>query len=296
MSGSDCDHHHHHHHHQDGTKNIAVAFALNAGFALIELVGGYFSHSVAIQANAVHDLGDSAALAGALVLQFIAAAPPRSGYSYGFRRLSLLAAMLTAGLLLVGSFYVVLEAVERFEHPIAPQLGGMFCFALLGVVVNGYAAWRMSSGNTQNEKALAWHMLGDLLGWVAVLISSIIMGFVDAPWIDPALSMAIAFLVLYAAGRNLWATLRLFLQAVPRGIDEENLRRDIAGIVGVKSLNSLRIWSLDGEHHVCTIQVDVAASSMTSDWEKLKKSIQHVLKEHGEFDVTIEPKFIPMVN
>ena len=295
MDSAKCDHDHHHHHHHhyddDSTKNIAIAFALNAGFALIEFIGGYFTHSVAIQADAVHDIGDSAALAGVLILQYVASSPPRSGFSYGFRRLSLLAASLTAGLLFVGSFFLISQALLRLQNPVTPHLDGMFVFALLGVAVNGYAAFRISRGHTQNEKAMAWHMMEDLMGWVAVLVSSIVMRFVDWPWLDPVLSIGIAGLVLVGAGRNLWYTMRLFLQAVPRGVSETQLRKDISSVEGVRTLTELRLWSLDGEHHVCTIQVEVASGASLADWERIKSGITEAVKHHGTFDVTIEPLF-----
>jgi cobalt-zinc-cadmium efflux system protein len=295
-------HDHHHHRHgagcshgesiserQRSTKNISVALLINMSFALIELVGGYWTNSTAIQADAIHDLGDSAALAGALLLQFVSAFPPRSGYHFGFRRLSLVSAVLTSTLLLVGSLYVVKEAVLRWNNPAPLHLNGMLGLAILGVCANGYAAWQMSRGQTQNEKAMAWHMIEDLMGWAAILFSSIVLRFWDAPWLDPALAVVIACIVLLGAARSLWQGMRLFLQAVPKSIDEEKLRQAIVLIPGIETIESLQIWSLDGEKHVCAMLVRIQKQLTFADWQRIRTEINKVMSGFGSFDSTIEP-------
>ena len=297
--GSTCAHgahgHHHHHHHHGhhhvganrAVRNIAIAFFLNAGFAIIELIGGWWTQSVAIQADAIHDLGDSLALASALGLQIWSGASANGRYNFGFKRLSPLSALLTSVILLIGSLFIFGRAVERLMNPVTPHLDGMFMLALLGVAVNGYAAWRMSGGKTHSERALSWHMIEDLLGWVAVLIGSVAMRFMDASWLDPALSLIIAGVVIMGASRNFLATTQLFLQAAPRA-DYNLVQSEITALRGVSEVGSLKTWSLDGEHHVASIRVGVTDYLNANERMQLKSEIRRILSEHGEFEVTIE--------
>jgi len=264
---------------------------LNVTFAVIELIGGYLTQSAAIQADAIHDLGDSAALGAALVLQVVATLPPRVGYTYGLRRYSLVSAFVTSVVLTLGSVYVLWESYHRFLSPIQPHLTGMFGLAILGISVNGYAAWRMSKGLTQNEKALTWHMIEDLMGWVAVLVSSIVMRFVDWPWLDPLLAMVIGSMVLWGTSRSLWTSVRLFLQAVPNGVSEGDVKKRLSLVPGIKGIRSLQIWSLDGQNHVGNIHLDVTSASL-QEWNELRSTITRIMQEFGSFELTVDPHFV----
>ena len=285
--GHSHDHSHAHVASHDSSRNIAIAFLLNFGFAIIELFGGWWTQSIAIQADAIHDFGDSLVLAAALGLQFWSSAAARGRYTFGFKRLSLLSALGTSLVLVVGSFFICVKAVERIFAPITPELNGMLLLAVVGVLVNGFAAWKMGHGVTQNEKALSWHMIEDLLGWIAVLIGSLVMRYVNAPWIDPVLSLIISGIVITGAMRNLWASSELFLQAAPN-IQLEHLKDELAKVPGLKSLNDFKVWSLDGAHHVASIHASLEGTSHPADRERVKAEMRHVLSHHGHFDATIE--------
>ncbi len=279
--------HHHSSHTHDSSRRIGIAFALNFAFAVIELVGGIWTQSVAIQADAIHDFGDSLLLAAALGLQVWSSAQAKGRFTFGYKRLSLLSSLATSLVLLGGSIYICGTSIERLLNPVTPELNGMLVLAVLGVVVNGVAAWKMGHGHTQNERALTWHMIEDLLGWIAVLIGSLIMRFVHAPWIDPVLSLVIAGIVITGASRNFWASSQLFLQAAPN-IKLEALKDELSKVIGIKRLNTLRIWSLDGAHHVASIHATLDVSGDSASRERIKSDLRHVLSHHGHFDVTIE--------
>jgi cobalt-zinc-cadmium efflux system protein len=284
------DHSHGHHHAgiaQESMRNIAVAFGLNFAFACIELIGGWWTQSIAIQADAIHDFGDSLVLAAALGLQFWSSAQARGRYTFGFKRLSLLSALSSSVVLLIGSVYICSMAVERIFSPVTPELNGMLLLAVLGVAVNGFAAWKMGHGHTQNEKALSWHMIEDLLGWIAVLLGSLIMRFVEAPWIDAVLSLIIAGIVITGAMRNFWSSSQLFLQAAPN-IQLEELRSELSKVSGVLQLNSFKVWSLDGAHHVASIHASLDGVKDPVARQLIKSDMRHILSHHGHFDATIE--------
>lgn len=285
-------HHHHHHHHISDDpaeqKNIAMAFFLNLGFAIIELIGGYITGSVAILSSAIHDLGDSISL-GLAYFMVRQSFKERDGvYSYGFRRYSLLSAVITGVVLVVGSLYVFWEAVPRLLNPVTPDADKMLLFAFLGLGVNGFMAYRLGHGDSINEQVISYHFLEDVLGWAMVLIIAVVLNFVDWPILDPLLSIAYTSFILYGVVRALLKTAKIFLQACPDGQSTEKLERTIRGVEGVKDVHDTHFWSLDGQKHVLTTHVKVDDTASMSFCEDVKDRIRGALDNLGEFHSTIE--------
>ncbi|MEO1667209.1 MAG: cation diffusion facilitator family transporter [Chloroflexota bacterium] len=246
---------HHHHHHDE--NNLGWAFALNLIFTIIELVGGLLTNSVAIISDAIHDAGDSFSLGLAWILDRYSKREGTERFSYGYRRLSLLGALLNTVVLIIGSVFVLFEAVPRLMAPEAVEAAGMFWLALLGIGVNGLAAWRLRGGKSANTQTVALHLLEDVLGWGAVLVVSIVLLFADIPILDPLLSIGITLYILYSVLRRLGDTVALFLQAVPANISLKQIRSRLTAIDDVLSTHHTHIWSLDGEHHVLTTHLVV---------------------------------------
>lgn len=290
--GNGHGHHHHgpghHHHHHHAGRNIGIAFLLNFGFAIIEFIGGMLTGSIAIQSDAVHDLGDSITLGFAYILEKFSQRRSSPRYSYGFRRLSLVSALLTSLILVVGSIYVLTEAIARLSAPTHPKVEGMIGLALLGVGVNGYAAWRVRHGSSLNERVISWHLIEDVLGWAAILIASIVMYFADVPILDPLLSIGISCFILWNVFKSLKATLRLFLQAAPQDMDLEALKTSLLTVPRVTGIHDLHMWSLDGESHVVTVHAVLAAGTDITQLSAAKAEIRHVLETVGKVHATIE--------
>ena len=188
--------HHHGHHHQHDTKNISTAFFLNLAFTIIEIIGGLMTNSVAIMSDALHDLGDSLSLGLAWYFQKVAKKGRDKTFSYGYKRFSVLGAMINAIVLVVGSVFILQETIPRLWQPETPNVQGMFWLAILGIVVNGAAVLKLQKGTSLNEKVISLHLLEDVLGWAAVLVGSVLMYFFDLPIIDPLLSIGIAIFIL----------------------------------------------------------------------------------------------------
>lgn len=283
--------HHHHHHHVDPNapvSRIFFAFILNLSFAVIEIIGGLLIGSMAIVADAVHDLGDSFSLGLALILQKKSSAGANAEYTYGYKRLSALSAVINASVLVIGSLLVVVNSVPVFFQDKAPPSGfGMIAFAVLGVAVNGFAAWRLSQGSSQNEKMLTWHMIEDVLGWVAVLVGAVVISFTGWTWVDPLLACAIALFILYNVLNGLRSNIRIFLQYIPENVDLASIQQQISNHSGIKSIENFHAWSLDGEEHVCTC-VLTAQSEDHKSHAAAKSAIRSILGEHGFKHVTIE--------
>ena len=183
--------HHHEHEHHHATDSIKVAFWLNLFFTIIEIVGGFYTNSIAIISDALHDLGDSFALGLAWYFQKLSQRGRDRKFSYGYGRFSTLAAMINSGLLLAGSIYVISVAIPRLIHPQETYATGMIWLAVVGLLVNGIAAYRLSSGSSLNERAARLHLLEDVLGWAAVLVGAVIIKLTGWTILDPILSLGI---------------------------------------------------------------------------------------------------------
>lgn len=210
---------HAHYHHNDpnetASTRIGWAFFLNLAFTVVEFIGGILTNSTAILADAVHDLGDSLSLGMAWVLNKFGQKNATTTFTYGYQRLSLVGAFINAVVLITGSVWILSMAIPRLWEPEMPMAEGMMIMAVFGIAVNGYAAFRLSRGNTLNERVLNWHLLEDVLGWVAVLVVGLILLFVDWPWLDPLLSIGFTLFILVNVARYLVTTIKLFVQATP---------------------------------------------------------------------------------
>jgi cobalt-zinc-cadmium efflux system protein len=279
-------HNHDHHHHHDGnaTRNISVAFFLNLFFVFIEVAGGIYTNSIAILSDALHDIGDCLSLAVAYAFQKKATRKRNLRYTYGYRRYSLLGSVFLSGVLFISSVAVIYEAVRRVVEVQEVNAGGMLWIAVVGILINGAAALRLKKGSSLNERAVFLHIMEDVLGWVAVLIASIVMKFVHLPVLDPLLSIGISLWVLTNVYRNLRASFKIMLQATPEDVDLEHLTEELSEIDEVVSIHDLHLWTMDGESHIMTLHV----VSRTTTPERLKQRIINQVKEFNIDHVTIE--------
>ncbi|WP_439132723.1 cation diffusion facilitator family transporter [Polaribacter sp.] len=269
--------HSHSHHHS--TKNIGVAFFLNLFFTIIEFIGGYYTNSLAITSDAVHDLGDSLSLGMAWYFQKISTKKPTKKFSYGYQRFSLLGAIINTIILLIGSVFIITEAIPRILHPETADAKGMMWFAFLGIIVNGAAVFKLKKGVSLNEKVVMLHLLEDVLGWCAVLIASIIMQFYNVPILDPILSVLIALFVLYNVFKNGKKSIRIILQATPLGISVDKIQNKILKNKEIKSVYDCHIWSMDGEYNVFTAHLVLADKTLSlKTTEALKAKIKKDLQ------------------
>lgn len=282
--------HKHSHHHDASEKRIATAFFLNVGFTIIEFIGGVLTNSTAIMADAVHDLGDSLSIGSAWLLNRLGRKSADKEFTYGYRRLSLFGALVNGLVLIAGSLWVLSVAIPRLADPLMPVTEGMIALAILGVTVNGFAAYRLSKGTTLNERILNWHLLEDVLGWVAVLVVAIVLQFFDWPILDPLLSVAFTLFILFNVLRNLWATGKLFFQAAPDKDLHDKIERSLLGVDGLREVHHLHLWSLDGEKHVLTahIVIDQNESFSANQYFTIKQSIFRALEQYTLAHTTVE--------
>lgn len=271
-------------------SNMWIALALNLGFTIIEFIGGFFTNSIAILSDAVHDLGDSIAIIAAIWLEKYSHKKRTPAFTYGKRRFSILAAFFTSLILVSGSVFIVSEAVPRFFRPEVVDSKGVLWLSVLGVVFNGLAFLRLrkTEKGSLNQRAVSLHMLEDVLGWVCVLIGSAIMYFTGWYWIDPLLSLGIAVFILYNAVRNIIASMRIFLQSVPQDFDETLLSEQLVALGPVVRVHDLHCWTMDGEYHVLSLHVVVKQDHPKEEWYGLRKQILHIIKDQKIGHATIQ--------
>jgi len=285
-------HNHSHGHDRDKDSRIGWTFFLNVSFTIIEFIGGWLTNSTAIMADAVHDLGDSISIGFAWILSKFSEKKPSKKFSYGYRRLSLFGALINSIVLIVGSIWILFEATPRLFNPQMPMVEGMFGLAILGVAVNGYAVFKLKAGNTLNEKVLTWHLLEDVLGWVAVLIVSVVLFFVELPILDPLLSIAFTLFILFNVIKNLKATLALFLQAVPDKDIRTEIEKTLTQLPEINGVHHIHFWSLDGESHVLTAHLELSQNFEVERLIQLKHTIASKLSIYGLSHTTIEFEFL----
>ena len=291
MHSHNHSHDHSHGRSSDASKRIGWAFFLNVVFTIIEFIGGWLTNSTAIMADAVHDLGDSLSIGTSWGLNKLSEKDANRTFSYGYKRFSLLGALINGVVLTIGSVWILFEAIPRLADPEMPQAEGMLLLSIFGIAVNGYAAYKLSEGNSLNERVLNWHLLEDVLGWVAVFIVSIVLMF--KPWaiLDPILSIGFTLFILFNVIRNLKQTLMLFLQATPDRAQLERIRDDLLSNEHVSDLHHFHIWSLDGERNVMTVHLVLVGDVTTEHIQTLKNDVQGSLKKYNFEHTTVEFEF-----
>ena len=264
---------------------VWLAFFLNLSYAIVEFIAGGIFGSSAVLADSVHDLGDAIAIGVSAFLETISNREEDSHYTLGYKRFSLLGAMVTAVILMTGSVLVILGNITKLFHPQAVNDEGILWLGIIAISVNVIASLVVRKGKTKNESILSLHFLEDTLGWVAVILMAIVLRFSDWYILDPLLSLVISIFILSKAIPRFWSTLKIFLDAVPEGVDIKQVKSDLEQLDHVASLNQLNLWTMDGLEknaivHVCLKEIE--------QMELCKESIRSKLKDCGFQNITIE--------
>lgn len=280
----------HHHHHDLSTATtsstrIFIAFLCNFVFAIIEVIFGTLFNSSAILADSIHDFGD--ALAIGLSYYFERLSKRRSDYQYtlGYWRFSLLGALMTAVILIVGSVLVLFENVSKLMNPEPVDYNGMLVLGVIAIAVNILASYILHGEESEHESILSLHFLEDILGWVAVIIVAIVLRFTDWYILDPLLSIAIAVFILSQSLPKFINNLAVFLEHAPSNCNIQELEREILAVDGISAINQLNIWSLDGRKNIAMVHLLV---SPNCDEQYIKDCVHHLFKDHHIIESAVE--------
>ncbi len=266
-------------------RRIRFVFALTAGYAAIQAVGGWLSGSLALIADSGHMISDAAALFLALIAYRIARRPADGTRTYGFHRVRVLAALANGAALLLLVVWIAWEAAHRINAPVEVLAGPMLAVAAIGLVVNIAGAWMLWAGDRRdgNLRGALLHVVGDLLGSVGAIAAA--LGIMATRWtiLDPLLSILVALLVVRSAWGLVSDSVHVLLQATPKGLDIAAAERELADLPGVAEAGHLHVWTLTDETSVATVHVSPAPGAepldlpaLVAGWLKERYAIDHV--------------------
>ncbi|WP_145560358.1 CDF family zinc transporter ZitB [Yersinia bercovieri] len=262
------------------SKRLLIAFAVTTLFMIVEAIGGWLSGSLALLADAGHMLTDSAALFIALMAVHFSQRKPDSHHTFGYLRLTTLAAFVNAAALLLIVVLIVWEAVQRFVSPHEVMGVPMLIIAIAGLLANIFCFWILHRGEEEkniNVRAAALHVLGDLLGSVGAIIAAIVILTTGWTPIDPILSVLVSALVLRSAWRLLKESFHELLEGAPQEIDIAKLRQGLCtDIYEVRDVHHVHLWQV-GDQRLMTLHVQVIPPR---DNDELLQRIQHHLLHH----------------
>ena len=264
---------------------VWIAFFLNLSYAIVEFIAGGIFGSSAVLADSVHDLGDAIAIGISAFLETISNREEDRQYTLGYKRFSLLGALVTAIILMTGSVLVILENVTKILNPQPVNDEGILWLGIIAITINVLASLVVGKGKTKNESILSLHFLEDTLGWLAVILMAIVLRFTNWYILDPLLSLVISFFILSKALPRFWSTLKIFLDAVPEGLDIEQVKNGLERLDNVASLNQLNLWTMDG------LEKNAIVHLCLEDWEQMtetKNQVRQLLEERGVQNITIE--------
>lgn len=280
--------HSHSHNHSSAEKNISLAFFLNLFFIFIEIAGGIITNSFAILSDAIHDFGDCTALGFAFFFEKLSHKKSDKKYTYGYKRYSLLSAIITSLILVIGSVAIIIGCIERFKNPEEIKSIPMLIIAIFGVVINGVAALKTSHGEGANEKAINLHMLEDVFGWVSVIIGSFFIHFFKWYFVDTLLSVVISLFLLYHSVRNILHTVNVLLERTPDSFDIDKYTNEILKLPGVKNVHHIHVWSLDEANILATVHIQIAKEYFPDKYSQTQKAVAEQSKNFGIDHLTLQ--------
>ena len=267
------------------SRNMTIAFILNFSFAIIEFIFGLLFHSSAVLADAIHDTGDALAIGLSTLFEKISTKKEDREYTLGYKRYSLLGALLTSVILLVGSTLVIVENIPKLLAPEKVNYDGMLVLGIFAIVVNTAASRVVSHGHSHNESILSLHFLEDILGWVAVILVSLILRFTDWYFLDPLLSLVIAGFILSKALPKFWENIQIFLDHVPSDVDLSQLYQEIAALENVRAITQLNVWTTDGLEKYAMLHICLENPNLLAETQVV---LRQKLLAHGIAKVTIQ--------
>jgi cobalt-zinc-cadmium efflux system protein len=283
-----------HHHHPVEIKSVNRAFVigiiLNFAFVIIETIFGLAIHSLSLLSDAGHNLADVASLAMALIAFRLMKVKPNEKYTYGYKKTTILVALLNAAILLLSLGAIGYEAIHRLMSPEPLPGKTISVVASIGIVVNGVTALLFLRGKDSdlNVKSAFLHLLSDAIVSAGLVVGGIIIFFTGMYWIDAALSILVALIILFSTWQLLKDSLRLSLDGVPEGIEISKIKKIIDSIKGVKDFHHIHVWALSTTENALTAHLVVDPSSSMDTLEKLKHTIKHELLHQNIQHATLE--------
>lgn len=287
--------HNHNHHHEHGTHNYSRAFmigtTLNLGFVIIEAIYGYLAHSLALLADAGHNLSDVLGLLLAWGASFLGSRPPTLRYTYGLRRSSILAALINAIALLLVMGGIAWEAVQRFSNPTSVGGSTVISVAMVGIVINTITALMFMSGRKHdlNIRGAFLHMAADAGVSLGVVLAGIAILWTGWLWFDSVVSLIIVAVVVFGTWQLLKDSVNLALDAVPEGIEPMAVQTYLSERPGVSQVHDLHIWAMSTTETALTAHLVMSSGHPGDDFlvQTCKELHNHFGIEHSTLQIEV---------
>lgn len=287
-----------HHHHQVDLKSVNQAFVvgiiLNMAFVIIEAIVGLSIKSLSLLSDAGHNLADVTSLALSLIAFRLMKVRPTEKYTYGYKKTTILVALLNAAVLLLSLGAIGYEAVHRLMIPQPLPGKTISIVAAIGILVNAVTAllFLRNKESDLNIKSAFLHLMSDAIVSAGLVVGGIIIFYTHLYWIDAALSLLVAVIILFSTWQLLKDSLRLSLDGVPEGIEIKKIKGIIDGISGVKDFHHIHVWALSTTENALTAHLVVARDSNMDFIENLKHKIKHELLhqhiQHATLEIEVE--------
>jgi cobalt-zinc-cadmium efflux system protein len=266
--GHDHDHAGHSHGPPSNNAAFAIGVILNFGFVVVEVLYGLAAHSLALISDAGHNLSDVFCLLLAWGAMQLTKTAPTSRRTYGWRRSTILAALLNAVILLAAVGGITVEAIRRFAHPEEVAGGTVMAVAAIGIVINGVTAMLFMAGRKHdlNVKGAFLHMVGDAAVSFGVVIAAFAIRLTGWLWLDPMVSLAIGAVIVWGTWGLLRESLNLSMDAVPAGIDPDAVEEYLSGLNGVTAVHDLHIWAMSTTEVALTVHLVMEETPRTDDF------------------------------
>jgi cobalt-zinc-cadmium efflux system protein len=263
-------------------------------YVLVTFFAGIRAHSLALISEAGHNVSDALALLLSFVAGYFQGRPASDAKTFGYQRAGVLAAFLNALTLIIIAGGIAMEAVHRLSSPIAVQPRLMMIVAAAGVVMNGVIAALLFRGSRDiNIRSTFIHMLGDTLSTAAVIVGGVAILFTHRNWIDPALSLLIAVLILWSSISIVRETLNILLEGTPRGLSVPEIRSSLVAIDGVLDVHDLHVWSLGSQTRALATHVTIEDIPPSESNRILGDIREHLLRSYGIYHTTVQFEHAP---
>lgn len=288
------DHDHDHHHHPADFTHVSrlffIGIGLNSAFVVVEFIAGLASNSLALISDAGHNLSDVASLALALGAFKLIGIRSTKKYTYGYRKASILISLLNAIILLIAVGSIGYESIFRFISPQPVKSNTIIWVAAIGILINALSAllFFRNKEDDLNIKGAYLHLMVDALVSVGVVISGVVISYTEWYWVDPFISLLIMVVIVAGMWNLLRDSLSLSLDAVPKNIDLETIRKTALKLTGIKDIHHIHVWAISTAENALTAHLVLNDPISHEEVSKLKNEFKHQLEHLGIQHATLE--------
>lgn len=272
-------------------EDLKFIIFLNIGFSLFEIVGGFLTGSIAISSYAIHDFFNALSIALSSFLNKISLNEPDKKYTFGYKRFTLLGTIFTSGILFTCAVLILFYVVLKFFNPIRLNVIGMIIFALIGIIINGYAMIQMSKEVNKDEKKVNWSIVCDVMGWVLLLILALVIKITNIFLLDLIVSL---FIALFIGGRSIRQIIKgvdVIMNATPTDFDLDEIKLEISRLPFILEILDIHVWSIDEQENYLLLKVKVSKNVTRKNYSHLKKQIEEKIGVYRVHHSNIEIEY-----